>query len=348
MQGRSTWQFLALCIALTTSVPSGAEDTVQSGLYDVGGHRLHLHCEGWGSPTIVFENGLAGLSLEWRPLQRELARFTRTCVYDRAGYGMSDAGPMPRTVERITSDLHHLLVAAEVPAPYLFVAHSFGGYTAQLYARRHPANVDGVVLVDASHPAQHAVFPLQLGHTCEAVAQRRTYGWVVNPKLARNYPAEFTDTARNYMRQNKMIEATVSEMCEFARGGEMLQAAGPFPAKRLLVITRGQQPFPVTPRGNYLETKWQQFQEDLASSVPGAAHVIALHSGHHVHFDQPGLITQLVSNSVMLSRMERDYGETRSAWALQGIVGEAGDGRPVVEVLDVIRPVLFNANAVPH
>ncbi|NNM00502.1 MAG: hypothetical protein HKO62_07115, partial [Gammaproteobacteria bacterium] len=174
-----------------------------------------------------------------------------------------------------------------------------------------------------------------------------TYGWVVNPRLASNYPAEFTETAAKFMRQRKMIEATVSEMCEFARGGEVLRAAGPFPAKRLLVITRGKQPFPYTPRGNYLESQWQQFQEDLARSVPGAAHIIALHSGHHVHFDQPGLITQLVSNSVMLSRMETDYGEEREAWALRE-VNAADSVYPSVEVLDVVRPRLLNANAVPH
>ena len=34
-------------------------------LVDVGGYRLFLHCEGTGSPVVVFENGFIGFQSDW-------------------------------------------------------------------------------------------------------------------------------------------------------------------------------------------------------------------------------------------------------------------------------------------
>ena len=57
---------------------------------------------------------------------------------------------MPRTVADSVVDLNTLLMAAEVPGPYVLVAHSWGGMIAQLYARSHPDDVVGLVLVGRS------------------------------------------------------------------------------------------------------------------------------------------------------------------------------------------------------
>lgn len=121
-------------------------------LIDVGGRRLHLHTLGEGSPTIVFESGLAASSLNWRPVQEAVATFARACAYDRAGYGWSDRAPGPRTARAAVADLHRLLRAADVPPPYILVGHSFGTYIVPLFAAEHPEDVAGVVLVDPITP----------------------------------------------------------------------------------------------------------------------------------------------------------------------------------------------------
>ena len=61
---------------------------------------------------------------------------------------------MPRTAQDVTSDLHALLAAAQVPGPYILVAHSLGGLFVRLYAQTYPDQVRGLVLVD--------VFPAEL------------------------------------------------------------------------------------------------------------------------------------------------------------------------------------------
>jgi pimeloyl-ACP methyl ester carboxylesterase len=117
-------------------------------LIDIGGYRLHLLCAGEGSPTVVLDYGLVGSYLEWRLVQSEVARLTRVCAYDRAGYGWSDRSPKPRTPEIMTNELHTLLEKAGEKPPFILVGHSFGGLVVRRYALSYPEDVAGVVLVD--------------------------------------------------------------------------------------------------------------------------------------------------------------------------------------------------------
>jgi pimeloyl-ACP methyl ester carboxylesterase len=66
-------------------------------LYDVGDYGLHLYCTGEGSPTVILEVGGSSPALVWYLVQPEIAKVARVCSYDRAGYGWSDPGPLPRT-----------------------------------------------------------------------------------------------------------------------------------------------------------------------------------------------------------------------------------------------------------
>ena len=121
-------------------------------LVDAGGLLLHLHCLGAGGPAVVFEAALGGSSISWSLIQPEVARLTRACSYDRAGFGWSEAGPMPRTAGRVADELHVLLERGGVAPPFVLVGHSFGGLVMRIFAARHPSEVAGLVLVDPAHP----------------------------------------------------------------------------------------------------------------------------------------------------------------------------------------------------
>lgn len=121
-------------------------------MVDIGGNRLHLHEMGDGKPTVVLESGIAASSLSWRYVMREVAKFTRVCSYDRAGFGWSDPAVTPRTPAHIVEELHLLLKNAGIPPPYILVGHSFGGLVVRLFAARHRTDVASVVLVDALSP----------------------------------------------------------------------------------------------------------------------------------------------------------------------------------------------------
>lgn len=90
-------------------------------LVSAGRFRLNVYCIGQGSPTVVLEAGLADSLDSWSRVQPEIAQFSRVCSYDRAGYGYSDPGPMPRTSDRIASELHAALQSAGEKPPYVLV-----------------------------------------------------------------------------------------------------------------------------------------------------------------------------------------------------------------------------------
>jgi len=121
---------------------------------EVGTHRLHLHCAGKGAPPVVFDSALGASSLSWSLVHAAVARLTTACVYDRAGFGWSDGGPMPRTAGRIADELHMLLARTGLRGPYVLVGHSFGGLVMRMYAARHRQDVAGLVLIEPAIPEE--------------------------------------------------------------------------------------------------------------------------------------------------------------------------------------------------
>jgi pimeloyl-ACP methyl ester carboxylesterase len=140
-------------MAQTTSAARRFPDA-PGQLIDVGGHKLHLNCQGEGGPAVILDAALGASSLSWSLVVPGVAAITRACVYDRAGFGWSDAGPLPRTAGRIADELYELLRRASVPPPWLLVGHSYGGLVMRLAAARHPHKVAGLVLIEPAHPEE--------------------------------------------------------------------------------------------------------------------------------------------------------------------------------------------------
>ena len=134
-------------------------------LVDVGGHRLHLHCTGTGSPTVVLEPGQGGVSSDLAWIAPAVARDTTVCVYDRAGRGWSDATDNPQDGAQIAADLHTLLHRAQVPGPYVLAGHSFGGLYVQAFAAQFPDQVAGLVLLDSTAPKPGPTLPTSTSDT---------------------------------------------------------------------------------------------------------------------------------------------------------------------------------------
>jgi pimeloyl-ACP methyl ester carboxylesterase len=117
-------------------------------LVDVGGRKLHFYCTGQGGPTVILEAGAGSFSIDWALVQPEVAKTTRVCSYDRAGYGWSDPGPKEDTVEQVVHDLETALKNVGEHPPYVLVGQSLGGLFARWYQHEHPDQVVGMVLVD--------------------------------------------------------------------------------------------------------------------------------------------------------------------------------------------------------
>ena len=138
--------------AVLSAVMHGQETNYSAPgrLVDVGGRKLHMHCTGTGSPTVVLEGGGGAFAIDWALVQPRVAESTRVCSYDRAGLGWSDRGPAYEVVEQIVSDLHGGLQAAGEKGPYVLVGASIGGIYIRAYQRTYPNEVAGLVFTNSA------------------------------------------------------------------------------------------------------------------------------------------------------------------------------------------------------
>ena len=130
-------------------------------LIDIDGHKMHIIGAGEGKPTIVMTcgNGAPCAYTEYYPIAAKLSKITRTCIYERPGYGWSASTSVSRDTEQIVFDLKRLLEKAGERPPYLFVAHSMGAMEVLLYTHLYPDEVAGIVLIDGTSPYKHIQYP---------------------------------------------------------------------------------------------------------------------------------------------------------------------------------------------
>jgi pimeloyl-ACP methyl ester carboxylesterase len=263
-------------------------------LVSVGGHKLHLLCKGSASPTVVIEQGAGELSSFWWLVQDRIADFARVCTYDRAGYGWSDPARAPRTVEDRARELHALLSNAGVQAPYIFVAHSYGGLIVRDYLRHYPGEVAGLVLVDT--PDESSIFRGDvLDFYAKARVLNRLAGVAAQVGLLRllgiwlpldrygfwlSKPAEYTALCDDL--------ASLDRVPAPRRVSATEGSLGSLPA---IVITHGL-PFP----GPFavLEKGWAEGQEHLAALSTDSVLIRAENSNHMIQHDQPELVVEAI------------------------------------------------------
>ncbi|MBI4264489.1 MAG: alpha/beta hydrolase [Acidobacteria bacterium] len=131
-------------------------------LIDVGGHQLHLHCDGDGAPTVVLEAPAAGMSAAWGWVQLQIADLTRVCSYDRAGLGWSEAGTARYQPDAVAGQLLTLLQRGGEPGPYVVAGQGLGAALATLFAARVGPDAAALVLIDA-RPVPAAEGPTDRG-----------------------------------------------------------------------------------------------------------------------------------------------------------------------------------------
>jgi pimeloyl-ACP methyl ester carboxylesterase len=123
---------------------------------------------------VVLEAGAGGGAGSWAAVFDEIAGATRTCAYDRAGLGQSDARGM-RTLSDAGRDLRALLDVAGERPPFVLVGHSLGGAYGRVFASDHRDVTAALVLLDSFDPdlQTHAIHPLlgELGAEYEAGLQ---------------------------------------------------------------------------------------------------------------------------------------------------------------------------------
>jgi pimeloyl-ACP methyl ester carboxylesterase len=247
-------------------------------MVDVGGHRLHINCTGNGSPTVVIEAGLGDWSTGWGYVQPEVAKTTRVCTYDRAGWGWSEPGPLPRDANQVTKELHTLLQNAAIPGPYVMVGHSLGGLAMRVFTHDYPAGVAGVVLIESMFPGQTGyATPSIVISSFPLLARFGIVRLLVKPLGLINYvpPSEKAYLAL-YVRPES-AQALVNEIKEIP--DSMAQAGA--------VSTFGDLPLIVLTAKLHQDPGWQAGQAELPKLSSNSQQLIAEKSDHVIPIQQP-------------------------------------------------------------
>jgi pimeloyl-ACP methyl ester carboxylesterase len=294
-------------------------------LVDVGGYRLHINCQGQGDPTVVIEAANGDFSLGWGLVQREVAKFTRICTYDRAGLGWSERSPQPRSAHDIVEGLHTLLARSGVEPPYVLVGHSLGGPLVRLYAHEHPDQVVGMVLVDPAHEEQLLRYPeavrrlqpradkmmawfLRLGEMAAASGLLALAPRLYPEQLLAMAPEEDRETYRGILSADaKCLTAIREEYGAYPDHFAAIQAAhitslGDIP---LIVLSHGQTqqaPGLSAEANREFEQTWQQLQVELAAQSSNGKRIVAEKSGHYIHLEQPELVIDAIREAVEAAR----------------------------------------------
>jgi pimeloyl-ACP methyl ester carboxylesterase len=254
----------------------------------------HLVCTGAGFPTVLLEAGLGGNHLDWALVQPELSRFTRVCSYDRAGMGWSERSARPRTVVNINDEFHKLIAAAGIERPFVLVGHSFGGLAALHYARMHPEEVAGLVLLDATHPNQFHVFE-EVGIKLpdpHAVVTR-------TPPAAAAYglPAHLQRLAVHLAAAGQVRKLMIDEMEALPDNAETVRRDG-YPRLPARVLIHGNREWDRLYPDGRMEDAWASMHGRLATALGAPPPIVARSSGHQIALDEPGVVVAAIRDLI--------------------------------------------------
>lgn len=232
----------------------------------IGGLNLEYVVAGNNAPNIVLINGAGGPIEGWHRVFSGLAALGRVIAYNRPGIGGSSKPDEAQTGERMLADLRALLQAVGLSPPYVLVGHSLGGLIANLYARKHPEELAGVVLLEATAP--------------EDVEVMTRYETRLQRMLLRLVAAVFGTNP-------------LSETAQAPRTVEQISAAPSFPPLPLVVLTGGKPALTWLTPAPALSAR-AAHQVGLATLSPNGRQVIATKSGHFPQFSEPLLVIDSV------------------------------------------------------
>jgi len=293
---------------------SSQNNSMQGILVDAGGHKLHLNVQGKGSPAVIFENGSGDFSFIWSLVQPEVAKFTRTVSYNRAGYAWSEPGPTPRTGKQICWELHTALTNAGIHPPYILVGQSFGGFLVRAFARYYTEEVAGMVLVEAVQEDQRIFMGGDTPQRIRDFAKGRRVpalqtSFVTQPDTSKEpitlnteidplfgkFPDDIKKMQVWAQSQPQFMQAVQAEMDWspedvanlYQHKGEPQYMLGNMP---LVVLTRSKGGFDGRADSLQLENERFQAQEALFHLSTNSKHIIDMNSGHNIHVEDPATV----------------------------------------------------------
>jgi pimeloyl-ACP methyl ester carboxylesterase len=308
-------------------------------MVDVGGYKLHLHCIGEGTPAVVLIPGAGDYSFDWSRIHADLAKKTRTCSYDRAGFAWSDVGPNPRTMRQEAWEIHELLSRARIQTPVLLVGHSIGGLIARVVARDFPGDVAGIVMVDPTHEDTQLFYQGRIVRIRESATERAIPPVVTHqseaPKASAAQLHEFAELQRMMGKPRieppfEKLDSSAQALRRWAESDSVKRPAiqedfwpeelkqlhddrvpnpQPLGDKPLIVVAAGRQdPLPDEATGEQraqmgaIADEKRAQKRNLALLSRNSLFLIDTLSGHHVQIEDPVVVLKAITLALQAIR----------------------------------------------
>lgn len=213
---------------------------------------------------------------------------------------------MPRTNDRIASELHSALQSIGEKPPYLLVGHSFGGFNIRVFNGKYSDQVAGLVLVDTTQEDQYRLLPRAWADMGTAMRRRvrRQAFWAplyIDLGIARLQLRMQGNQAPPVLLQSKYLKARASELDNIEVSAGQARNAEHIYDKPLLVLTAGR---PIDAglkaalgehdQRTYEETWFNDLQLRLARLSTRSRRVVVQGSGHDMPTDRPEAIVAAV------------------------------------------------------
>lgn len=226
----------------------------------VDGRAVEVVTAGTGTSTVVFESGLGADWTPWDETASEVAGHARVFAYSRPGYGGSEPTTTPRDAHHIVEELRRLLADQGYAPPYVLVGHSFGGAYMELYAKTHPDEVAGVVLVDPRHRDFQSACERNGLEVCAIPSS--LVAWLPDVQKA--------------------------EIAAFRKVSEEIGAApfGSYPVRVLTSTAHGHS--------DTWESLWRSMLASLASEAGDGRAVVFEGAGHNLHVERPHDVAEAI------------------------------------------------------
>jgi pimeloyl-ACP methyl ester carboxylesterase len=105
-----------------------------------------------GKGKIVVLSGMgAGLSVDLRPLVKELEADYQFIYIGRPGWDASDDIKEDRNVEMIVEEYRKALTASGSEGPFILMAHSMGGVYASYWVSKYPDEIKAFINIDGTY-----------------------------------------------------------------------------------------------------------------------------------------------------------------------------------------------------
>jgi pimeloyl-ACP methyl ester carboxylesterase len=263
---------------------------------DIGGAKLDMRRSGSGTPAVVIATGFGEHYATWDAVADSVAGETSVIQYDRAGYGRSDAGPLPRTVARSVTELAALLEASGVTPPYLLIGHSLGALHVLLFASRYPDLTAGVIVID---PPPETFLSGERFEELREMAQEETSRLEAAAAAARSEGNQEEAVVFEILASEH--ENMFSEGAIEARTGKGL---GSIP---VMAVASGQPNPAFGDSAQAFQSYWAESTRELSARLENGRFILAAKSSHHVHHDDPGLIIRAIREMVIDIRSNHSH-----------------------------------------